>query len=88
MSPHADRLLTRLWLALAASSVLATGLDLGAAIGARRWPGLATGATAAPRREAAAASSPAMMEPEEGSLVKGCQPRSSDAKLCRHLPEE
>lgn len=50
MSPRADRLLTRLWLALAASSVLAMGLHLGAAVGAGRWLDLAPGATAAPRR--------------------------------------
>ncbi|GJE40093.1 hypothetical protein [Methylobacterium persicinum] len=88
MSPQADRVLTRLWLALAAPPVLAATLHLGAIVGAGRWPDLALAAAPVVRREAVAgALSPAAMEPAGSSPVMGCQPRSSHAKSCRPLPK-
>lgn len=88
MSPRTDRYLTRLWIALAAPPVLAAGLHLGMAVGAGRWPDIASGAAAAPRREGAGTQSRGGLEPAEASLVEGCRLHTPHAKLCRLLPEK
>lgn len=84
MSARTDRILTRLWLTLAAPLVLAIGLHLGSRVGLRRWPDLIPGPVAA---ASGGALSPGAMEPASGSVVRGCDRILANAKVCRFPPE-